>query len=161
MSKSWLESGTLPSQSVRAWLVDSDDNDVWQLEGVNINAVAGTDEITFYLSCQYFESGNINVIFRGEIVGNLAKLFSIGNQHPRENFIGSQALSSLNSEVIIECDGCSSFLVDLRGTFSGTIEVSGTVNGGDWMPLPVVAVNLTNRLICGHNCGCDTGCLGR
>jgi hypothetical protein len=78
-------------------------------------------------------------------VGNLAKLFSIGNQHPRENFIGSQALSSLNSEVIIECDGCSSFLIDLRGTFNGTIEVSGTVNGGDWMPLPVVAVNLATR----------------
>jgi hypothetical protein len=78
-------------------------------------------------------------------VGNLAKLFSIGNQHPRENFIGSQALSSLNSEVIIECDGCSSFLIDLRGTFNGTIEVSGTVNGGDWMLLPVVAVNLATR----------------
>ena len=56
-------SGTLPSQSVRAWLVDSGDNDAWQLEGVNINAVAGTDEITFYLSCQYFESGNINANF--------------------------------------------------------------------------------------------------
>jgi hypothetical protein len=56
-------SGTLPSQSVRAWLVDSGDNDVWQLEGVNINAVAGTGEITFYLSCQYFESGNINANF--------------------------------------------------------------------------------------------------
>jgi parallel beta-helix repeat protein len=55
--------GTLPTQSVRAWLVDSIDSDVWQLEGVNINAVAGTDQITFYLSSQYFESGNINAFF--------------------------------------------------------------------------------------------------
>jgi hypothetical protein len=55
--------GTLPSQSVRAWLADSADNEVWQLEGVNINAVAGADEITFYLSCRYFESGAININF--------------------------------------------------------------------------------------------------
>jgi hypothetical protein len=55
--------GTLPTQSVRAWLVDSIDNDVWQLENVNINAIAETDQITFYLSSQYFESGSINVNF--------------------------------------------------------------------------------------------------
>jgi hypothetical protein len=78
-------------------------------------------------------------------VGNLAKLFSIGNQHPRENFIGSQALSSLNSEVIIECDGCSSFLIDLRGTFNGTIEVSGTVNGGTGCHCLLLPVNLASR----------------
>ena len=58
--------GTLPIQSVRAWLVDSTDNDVWQLERVNINAIAETDQITFYLSCQYFESGSINVNFKVE-----------------------------------------------------------------------------------------------
>jgi hypothetical protein len=78
-------------------------------------------------------------------VGNLAKLFSIGNQHPRENFRNTATLGAANAEVIIECDGCSSFLLDLRGTFSGTIEVSGTVDGSNWIPLPVVPVNVASR----------------
>lgn len=78
-------------------------------------------------------------------MGNLAKLFSIGNQHPRENFRATALLASINSEVIIECDGCSSFSLDLRGPFSGTIEVSGTVDGTNWIPLPVVPVNQASR----------------
>jgi hypothetical protein len=78
-------------------------------------------------------------------VGNLAKLLSIGNQHPRENFRASATLASVNAEVIIECDGCSSFLLDLRGVFSGTLEVSGTVDGDNWIPLPVVPVNQASR----------------
>jgi hypothetical protein len=78
-------------------------------------------------------------------VGNLTKLLSIGNLHPRENFRDTEMLASNGAEVVIECDGCSSFSLDLRGTFSGTIEVSGTVDGANWTPLPVVPVNQASR----------------
>jgi hypothetical protein len=78
-------------------------------------------------------------------VGNLAKLFSTGNLHPRENFRDTEILASNGAEVVIECDGCSSFSLDLRGTFSGTIEVSGTVDGTNWTPLAAVPVNQASR----------------
>jgi hypothetical protein len=55
--------GTTAGQSVRAWLTSSEDNEIWQLEGVTVNASCEVDQITFYLSCEYFESGNINVNF--------------------------------------------------------------------------------------------------
>ena len=58
--------GTLPSQSVQTWLGNSDDSELWQLEGVAVNAVCEVDQVVFYLSCQFFESGNINVFFKVE-----------------------------------------------------------------------------------------------
>lgn len=58
--------GTLPSQSVQAWLGSSIDNELWQLGGVTVNAVCEVDQVVFYLSCQFFESGNINVFFKVE-----------------------------------------------------------------------------------------------
>jgi hypothetical protein len=79
-------------------------------------------------------------------VGNLAKLSSVGNLHPRENYRAAASLV-LNGELIIDCDGCSSFLLDLRGTFNGTIEVSGcsTVDGATYTAIPVVPVNTNSR----------------
>lgn len=59
------------------------------------------------------------------------------NLHPRENLFISGVLSTINAEVITDCDGCSSFSLDLRGTFNLTIEVSGTSNGTDWLVIPV------------------------
>jgi hypothetical protein len=79
-------------------------------------------------------------------VGNLTKLFSIGNQHPRENFRTTATLGSLNAETIIECDGCASVILDLRGTFSGTFEVSGTVDGVNWTAIPLLPVNQASRI---------------
>jgi len=49
--------------------------------------------------------------------------------HPRENLYVTGNLGSVNAEVIIASDGCASVMVDLRGTFSGTFEVAGTVDG--------------------------------
>ena len=79
-------------------------------------------------------------------MGNLARIFGTGNLHPRENFRAEAALV-LSSELIIDCDGCSSFLLDLRGTFSGTIEVSGcsTVDNAIYTVIPVVPVNTNSR----------------
>jgi hypothetical protein len=79
-------------------------------------------------------------------VGKLSKEFSVGNLHPRENYAAAAALI-LNGELIIDCDGCSSFLLDLRGTFNGTVEVSGcsTVDGATYTVIPVVPVNTNSR----------------
>jgi hypothetical protein len=90
-------------------------------------------------------------------MGNLAKLLSIGNQHPRENFRATATLASVNAEVIIECDGCSSFSLDLRGTFNAAIEVSGTVDGGNWTPLPIVPVNQASRSYVAATTGTTAG----
>lgn len=62
--------------------------------------------------------------------------------HPRENLYAVGTLSSVNAEVIVNCDGASSFSIDLRGTFSGTIELSGTVDGTNWIPIPVRPLNV-------------------
>jgi hypothetical protein len=79
-------------------------------------------------------------------VGKLSKQFSAGNLHPRENYAAAASLV-LNGELIIDCDGCSSFLLDLRGTFNGTIEVSGcsTLDGATYTATPVVPVNTNSR----------------
>jgi hypothetical protein len=57
--------------------------------------------------------------------------------HPRENLTATGNLGSVNAEIIADADGCSSFALDLRGTFSQTVEVSGTVDGFNWTLIPV------------------------
>jgi hypothetical protein len=59
--------GTTVSQSVRCWLgstVDTDENDLWQLEGVLVSGLCGVDQITFFVSCQTFESGPIKISYQ-------------------------------------------------------------------------------------------------
>jgi hypothetical protein len=66
--------------------------------------------------------------------------------HPRENRVATGTLGAINAEIITICDGCSSFALDLRGTFSLTVEISGTIDGTNWMPIPVLPVNQTSRI---------------
>lgn len=66
--------------------------------------------------------------------------------HPREDIFSTVALSSLNAETIINCDGSSTVTLDLRGTFSLTIEVAGTVDGTNWTPIPMRPVNQASKL---------------
>ena len=61
--------------------------------------------------------------------------------HPREDIFTTALLASVNSEIIIPTDGSSTVSLDLRGTFSLTIEVAGTVDGVNWTPIPVRPVN--------------------
>jgi len=65
-----------------------------------------------------------------------------GTQHPRENLLVAGTLGSLNAEIIVDCDGASSFALDLRGVFSLTLEVSGTIDGFNWTPIPVRPLNV-------------------
>jgi hypothetical protein len=55
---------TLATQQIKVWLaptLDTDDNDLWQLESVNIDAQCATDQVTFFFSSLYFESGDIKI----------------------------------------------------------------------------------------------------
>lgn len=66
--------------------------------------------------------------------------------HPRETLYVSGTLGSLNAELVTPCDGCASISLDLRGTFSGTFEVAGTVDGTNWTLIPVVPLNVASTL---------------
>ena len=57
--------------------------------------------------------------------------------HPRENQTGTGTLGALNAEVSVFCDGCSTVALDLRGTFSHTVAIQGTVDGTNWILIPV------------------------
>lgn len=98
-------------------------------------------------------------------MAKLSRDLTAGVLHPRENLFISGTLGSLNAEVITDCDGCASVMVDLRGTFSLTIELSGTVDGVNWMPIPVKPVNAASKsyvaAIAGTAAGIWTGaCAG-
>jgi hypothetical protein len=64
--------------------------------------------------------------------------------HPREAIFSTAALASNGAETIIVCDGCATVTLDLRGTFSLTMEVSGTVDGTNWTPIPLRPVNVAS-----------------
>lgn len=57
--------------------------------------------------------------------------------HPRENLGATGTLGATNAAVITSCDGCNTVSIDLRGTFSLTAEVQGTVDGTNWTLIPV------------------------
>lgn len=64
-----------------------------------------------------------------------------GTQHPRETLRISGTIAALNAEVVVDCDGCASVALDLRGTFNGTVQVQGTVDGTNWTLIPVRPIN--------------------
>lgn len=64
--------------------------------------------------------------------------------HPREALFSTATLGALNAETIIDSDGCSTVMLDLRGTFSMTIEVAGTVDGSNWTLIPVRPINVAS-----------------
>lgn len=67
----------------------------------------------------------------------LSRDLSAGNLHPRENLYAAGTLGALNAEVQADCDGCTTVALDLRGTFSHTVAVQGTVDGTNWTLIPV------------------------
>lgn len=70
-------------------------------------------------------------------MAKLSKDYSSGVLHPRENIPGSGTLGALNAEVVIDSHGSGVVALDLRGTFSMTVEVAGTVDGTNWVVIPV------------------------
>ncbi|MCA3303636.1 MAG: hypothetical protein INF98_15850 [Roseomonas sp.] len=70
----------------------------------------------------------------------------VSNLHPREALFSTANLGSLNAETIIFADGCATVTLDLRGTFSLTVEVSGTVDGTNWTLIPMRPINAASVL---------------
>jgi len=66
--------------------------------------------------------------------------------HPRETQWVQGVLGALNAEVITDCDGSASVSLDLRGTFSMTVEIAGTVDGVNWTLIPVKIRNAASKL---------------
>jgi hypothetical protein len=71
---------------------------------------------------------------------------SAGTLHPRETIFSTAALASVNAEIIIPSDGSNTIALDVRGTYVGTMEVSGTVDGTNWIPIMIRGVNIASRL---------------
>jgi len=79
----------------------------------------------------------------------MAKLsldLTAGTLHPREDIFAIANLASLNAEVIIDTDGCSTVVLDRRGTFNMTTEVSGTIDGVNWQLIPIRPINQAGAL---------------
>lgn len=57
--------------------------------------------------------------------------------HPRENQTATATLGAVNAAVEVFCDGCGTVTIDLRGTFSATIQVQGTIDGSNWLLIPM------------------------
>lgn len=68
-------------------------------------------------------------------VGGVATL------NPREVLFAAGVISGVGGEVIIACDGSNAVALDLRGTFNGTIEVAGSVDGINFVPIPMRQIN--------------------
>ncbi len=73
-------------------------------------------------------------------MAKLSRDLSTGTLHPRENIAGSGSLGALNAEIVINADGASTIALDLRGTFNMTVEVAGSVDGTNWILLPMRSV---------------------
>ena len=74
-------------------------------------------------------------------MAKLSRDLTSGTLHPRENITGSGALGALNAEIVINADGASTVALDLRGTFSLTVEIAGSVDGTNWTLLAVRSIS--------------------
>jgi hypothetical protein len=70
-------------------------------------------------------------------MAKLAKDLEAGTLHPRENLFATGNLAALNAEAIVDCDGASTVTLDLRGTFNLVTAVEGTVDGTNWILIPI------------------------
>lgn len=69
--------------------------------------------------------------------------------HPRENLYATGTLAALNAVVSINSDGASTVLIDLRYTFSLTVQVQGTVDGTNWVLIPVRPMHTGGTYVAG------------
>ena len=70
-------------------------------------------------------------------MAKLSKDLSGETLHPRETLFGTGMLGAVGAEVVIPADGCACVCLDMRGTYSLTAEVSGSVDGVNWTLIPV------------------------
>ena len=70
-------------------------------------------------------------------MAKLSKELQTGTLHPRENLFLSGTLGALNAELQVDADGSATVSLDLRGTFSMTVAVQGSIDGINWTLIPV------------------------
>ena len=70
----------------------------------------------------------------------LSKDKSVGNLHPRETLFVTGNLAAVNAAVQIESDGASTVLLNVLGTYVGTLVVEGSIDNVNWFPIPVKQV---------------------
>jgi hypothetical protein len=61
--------------------------------------------------------------------------------HTRETLFIVGTLGALNAEVQLPADGCGTVSLDIRSVFVGTIEVQGSVDGTNWVLIPLRPFN--------------------
>ena len=74
-------------------------------------------------------------------MAKISRDFSAGTLHPRETLFTAGNLAGGASELILPCDGASTVSLDLRGSFNLTVEVIGTIDGINWITIPMRALN--------------------
>lgn len=77
-------------------------------------------------------------------MAKLSRNLTVGVLDPREALFIAGTLGSLNAEVVTASDGCNSVAIDLRGTFNMTVEIAGSVDGTNWLPIPVRPINVAS-----------------
>lgn len=70
-------------------------------------------------------------------MAKLSRDLGVETLHPRETLFGTGMLGTVGAEVVIAADGCACVCLDMRGTYSLTAEVSGSVDGVNWTLIPV------------------------
>jgi hypothetical protein len=75
-------------------------------------------------------------------MAKISRNLTADTMHPRENLFVVGNLGALNAEIIADCDGATTVALDLRGTFNLTVELSGTIDGVNWTPIPVRPINV-------------------
>jgi hypothetical protein len=87
------------------------------------------------LSTGLFDMAGLRRLFASLVTG-----FELPILHPRENLRKVGSISGVGGEVLLDgCDGCNSVSIDIRGTYTVmAFELSGTINGTDFIPIPLV-----------------------
>ena len=67
----------------------------------------------------------------------LSKDFSIGNMHPRETLFATASLAAANALVQVAADGASTVLLNIVGTYVGSLVVEGSIDNANWFAIPV------------------------
>jgi hypothetical protein len=67
--------------------------------------------------------------------------------HPRENFVRSVGFTSISADTAIPADGCGTLFFQVSGTFVGTVQVEGSVDGTNWYILPLRPFNVASKAI--------------
>jgi hypothetical protein len=59
-------------------------------------------------------------------------------ERPRTDVAKVANLAALNAEIVLDLNGEASVLIDVRGTYVGTLNVQGTIDGLNYFDLPVL-----------------------